>query len=54
LAEANRRQMLSAGVPASSIFDIQTCTSCQIESFYSFRREPQNPGRLLSVIGRLA
>jgi YfiH family protein len=54
LAEANRRQMLSAGVPVSSIFDIQTCTSCQIESFYSFRREPQNPGRLLSAISRLA
>jgi YfiH family protein len=54
LAEANRRQMLSCGVPASAIFDIKTCTSCQIESFYSFRREPQNPGRLLSTIARLA
>ncbi len=54
LAEANRRQLLSAGVPASRIFDMKTCTSCQIESFYSFRREPQNPGRLLSAIGRLA
>ncbi len=54
LAEANRRQMLSAGVPASAIFDMETCTSCQIESFYSFRREPQNPGRLVSAICRLA
>ena len=54
LAEANRRQMLSAGVPAGAIFDIKSCTSCQIESFYSFRREPQNPGRLVSAIERLA
>jgi len=54
LAEANRRQMLSAGVSASRIFDMKICTSCQIESSYSFRREPQNPGRLLSAIGRLA
>ncbi len=53
LAEANVRQLELAGVPASQIFDSQFCTYCQIETFYSFRREPWENGRLISAISRL-
>ncbi len=54
LAEANVRQMKSAGVPADQIFDSCLCTACQIETFFSYRREPEDPGRLLSAIMRLS
>jgi len=53
LAEVNLRQLQNAGVPTSQVFDSQLCTYCQIETFYSFRREPWEKGRLLSAIGRL-
>lgn len=54
LPEANRRQMLRAGVREDRIFDCCLCTVCQPEQFYSYRREPQNPGRMISAIARLA
>ena len=53
LAEANRRHLSAAGVPASQIFDSALCTVCRPEHFFSYRREPQNPGRMLSSIARL-
>jgi purine-nucleoside/S-methyl-5'-thioadenosine phosphorylase / adenosine deaminase len=54
LAEANRRQLQTAGIPAAHISDCGLCTSCLPEQFFSFRREPFNPGRMLSAICRLA
>jgi hypothetical protein len=54
LPEANRRQMLQAGVKSDRILDSCLCTSCQSATFYSFRREPENPGRMISAIERLA
>jgi hypothetical protein len=54
LPEANRRQMQSAGMNPHRIFDCGLCTTCQSASFYSFRREPDNPGRMISAIERLA
>ena len=54
LAEANRRQMQAVGVARDSIFDCCLCTCCHGVEFFSFRREPQNPGRMLSAICRLA
>ncbi|MBV8865017.1 MAG: peptidoglycan editing factor PgeF [Acidobacteriaceae bacterium] len=53
LAEANRRQMLDAGVPRTQVFDCALCTSCLADRFFSFRREPGNPGRMLSSICRI-
>jgi len=52
LARANFLQMKQAGVLASYIFDSELCTACRTDLFFSFRREPANPGRMLSVIGR--
>ena len=54
LPEANRRQMHAAGLRADRIFDCGLCTTCQSAQFFSFRREPQNPGRMLASIARLA
>ncbi len=53
LVEANRRHLSAAGVPADQIFDSGLCTVCLAEHFFSYRREPHNPGRMISAIGRL-
>ena len=54
LPEANRRQLVKCGVPADQIFDCGLCTVCQAEQFFSYRREPENPGRMISAVARLA
>ncbi len=54
LVEANRRHLTAAGVLSPHIFDSGLCTACLPEYFFSYRREPQNPGRQLSVITRLS
>jgi YfiH family protein len=53
LVEANRRYLAAAGIEAGRVFDSGLCTVCLQEHFFSYRREPQNPGRMLSVICRL-
>jgi copper oxidase (laccase) domain-containing protein len=54
LAAANRCQMVDSGVQPDHIFDIGECTVCRAEDFFSYRREPENPGRMISSIERLA
>ena len=54
LAAANRNQLLEAGIRPEFVFDLDACTVCQGEEFFSYRREPDNPGRMLSSIERLA
>lgn len=54
LAAANRSQMLAAGIRSEHIFDLEACTVCRAGEFFSYRREPHNPGRMVSSIGRLA
>ncbi|MGC2659035.1 MAG: peptidoglycan editing factor PgeF [Bryobacteraceae bacterium] len=54
LPEANRRHLLSAGVPEGHIYDCGLCTYCEPGLFFSFRREPADPGRMLSAIGVVA
>ncbi len=54
LPEANRRQMQAVGVAADRIFDCCLCTTCQTSHFYSYRREPENPGRMIAAISRLS
>jgi len=51
LAEANRRQLISAGVLAKNISDLGLCTSCHVERFFSHRAEKGNTGRMLAVAG---
>jgi polyphenol oxidase len=54
LPEANRRHMRAAGVNRDRIFDCGFCTSCQTAQFFSFRREPENAGRMIASISRIS
>jgi hypothetical protein len=51
LIEANRRQLLDAGLKASSISVTGGCTSCHTELFFSHRASQGHAGRMMSVIG---
>jgi hypothetical protein len=51
LIEANRRQLVDAGVPAGSIATAWRCTNCEAELFYSYRAERGFCGRMMAVIG---
>ena len=51
LIEANRRQLLDAGLHANSIHLIGGCTSCRPDLFFSHRRSRGHTGRMMSVIG---
>jgi YfiH family protein len=51
LAEANRRQLLAAGLKKSGIFLTGQCTGCRTDRYFSHRVERGFTGRLMSVIG---
>jgi len=51
LVEANRRQLLAAGVAAEAIFALNECTSCRTDRFFSYRAERGKTGRMMAVIG---
>lgn len=50
LWEANRRQLLVAGLKAGNIYTSQVCTSCNAELFFSHRAEQGFTGRIGAVI----
>ena len=50
LWEANRQQLLSAGLPAANIECAETCTACQHKWFFSYRADGGRTGRLAAVI----
>jgi YfiH family protein len=55
LIEANRKQLVSAGVDPQKINVAPFCTMCRTDLFFSYRREKNaagKVGRLMSVIGR--
>ncbi len=51
LAEANRRQLVDAGVPAKNIDVSPLCTSCRTDLLFSYRAEKGITGRLMGVAG---
>jgi purine-nucleoside/S-methyl-5'-thioadenosine phosphorylase / adenosine deaminase len=51
LAEANRRQLLSVGVPAKSIAASPLCTNCRTDLLFSYRAEKGKTGRMMAVAG---
>ena len=51
LIEANRRQLLAAGLKPSAIHLVGGCTSCQPDLFFSHRASQGHAGRMLAVIG---
>ncbi|MGD1077675.1 MAG: peptidoglycan editing factor PgeF [Candidatus Sulfotelmatobacter sp.] len=51
LVEANRQQLLAAGVPAKNIETSALCTSCRRDMLFSYRAERGKTGRLMGVAG---
>jgi polyphenol oxidase len=51
LAQANRRQLLAAGLRKGAIFLTGQCTGCHTDRFFSHRTERGFTGRMMSVIG---
>lgn len=51
LVEANRRQLIDAGVPAKHVSASPLCTSCRTDLLFSYRKEKEAAGRLLAVAG---
>ncbi len=51
LVEANRRQLLDAGVLAQNIDAMAPCTACHTELLFSFRAEKGVTGRTMAAAG---
>ena len=51
LVEANRQQLLAAGVPARSIEASPLCTSCNPDLLFSYRAEKGQTGRMMGAVG---
>ena len=52
-ALANKLQLTAAGIPEAQIHVSNLCTECRADLFYSYRRDRERTGRMLSVIGIL-
>ncbi len=51
LVEANRQQLLAAGVPAKNIKTSSLCTNCRNDLLFSYRAENGKTGRMMGVVG---
>jgi YfiH family protein len=51
LVEANRRQLIDAGVPAKNIDASSPCTACHTDLLFSHRAEKGVTGRSMAVVG---
>lgn len=51
LAEANRQQLLAAGLLKKNIENSQLCTNCHPEMLFSYRAEKGKTGRMMGVAG---
>jgi polyphenol oxidase len=51
LVQANRQQLLAAGVPSKNIDFSAPCTNCRRDLLFSYRGEKGKTGRLMAVAG---
>jgi YfiH family protein len=51
LVEANRQQLLDAGIHPANIAACELCTSCRTDLLFSYRAEHGATGRMLAVAG---
>lgn len=51
LWQANRKQLLAAGIPEENIYSSRACTSCKVDHFFSYRKEKKVTGRFAAFIG---
>jgi copper oxidase (laccase) domain-containing protein len=54
LSTHNRRQLEAAGLPSAHIEVMAACTFCDADQFFSYRREGERAGRMISFIRRRA
>jgi len=50
LVKINKNQLIACGVKKKRIIDSRICTSCENSKFFSYRREKDKAGRIMSVI----
>jgi hypothetical protein len=51
LVEANRRQLITTGVPARNISASPQCTACRVDLLFSYRAEKGKTGRMMAAVG---
>jgi len=51
LVEANRRQLVTAGLPEHAIEIMDLCTACRTDILFSHRAEKGHTGRMMAAIG---
>jgi polyphenol oxidase len=51
LRNANRAQLLAAGLGPQNIFVSDFCTACRSDLLFSYRKQGSGSGRMMSVIG---
>jgi copper oxidase (laccase) domain-containing protein len=51
LKEANKRQLMDAGLPAKNIDDAFPCTACHTDLLFSYRAEKGVTGRMMAAVG---
>ena len=51
LVDANRQQLIAAGVPKKNIETSPLCTNCHPELLFSYRAEKGKTGRMMAVAG---
>jgi len=50
LAAINRKELLDAGLRQENITESGICTACRNDEYFSFRKEKESCGRMMSVI----
>jgi copper oxidase (laccase) domain-containing protein len=51
LWQANKKELYRAGIKEENISCAETCTSCNVDQFFSYRKEKQVTGRFGAFIG---
>ena len=51
LKAANRAQLIEGGVRENQIDNVDLCTCCRKDLFFSYRRDGAQAGRMISVVG---
>lgn len=51
LVQANRQQLIDAGIPAKNIDTSAPCTACRTDQLFSHRTEKGVTGRMMGVVG---
>ena len=51
LVEANRRQLIDAGIPPSNVEALPFCTCCRVDLLFSHRAEKGGTGRMMGMVG---